>query len=47
MWTDLSDLVTKGKLSLPIDKIFELNDVADALSCMRDNQHFGKLILKL
>ena len=47
MWTDLSDLVTKRKLSLPIDKIFELNDVADALSCMRDNQHFGKLILKL
>ena len=47
MWTDLSDLVTKGNLSLPIDKIFELNDVADALSCMRDNQHFGKLILKL
>ena len=46
MWADLNDLVTSGKLSLPIDKIFELNDVADALSFMRDNQHFGKLILK-
>ena len=47
MWADLSDLVTRGELSLPIDKIFEFNDVADALSCMRDNQHFGKLILKV
>ena len=47
MWTDLSDLVTSGKLSLPIDKIFEFNDVADALSFMRDNLHFGKLILKV
>ena len=47
MWTDFSNLVSLGKLSLPIDKIFEFNDVADALNCMRDNQHFGKLILKL
>ena len=47
MWADLSNLVTRGKLSLPIDKIFELNDVADALSFMRGNQHFGKLILKV
>jgi NADPH2:quinone reductase len=47
MWTDLSDLVTSGKLSLPIDKVFQFNDVAMALSCMRDNQHFGKLVLKL
>ena len=47
MWTDLRNLVSLGKLSLPIDKIFEFNCVADALSCMRNNQHFGKLILKL
>ncbi len=47
MWTDFSNLVSLGKLSLPIDKIFEFNNVADALNCMRDNQHFGKLILKL
>ncbi len=47
MWTDLSDLVVTGKLSLPIDKIFQFNDVADALSCMRANQHFGKLVLKV
>ena len=47
MWNGLSDLVVAGKLSLPIEKIFEFNDVADALSCMRENQHFGKLILKV
>ncbi len=47
MWSDLGDLVVIGKLSLPIEKIFEFNDVADALSCMRENQHFGKLILKV
>ncbi len=47
MWTDFSNLVSLGKLSLPIDKIFEFSDVSDALNCMRDNQHFGKLILKL
>ena len=47
MWVDCSDLVTKGKLSLPVDKVYQFNDVEDALSCMRDNQHFGKLILKI
>ena len=47
MWTDLRDLVATGRLSLPIDKTFEFNDVADALSFMRENQHFGKLILKV
>jgi len=47
MWEDLGDLVTTGKLSLPIEKVFDFKDVTQALSCMRDNEHFGKLILKL
>ena len=47
MWADCSDLVIKGKLSLPVDKVYQFNDVEDALSCMRDDQHFGKLILKI
>ena len=47
MWKDLGDLVKTGKLSLPIEKVFDFNDVAQALSSMRDNEHFGKLILKL
>ena len=47
MWADCSDLVSKGKLSLPVDKVYQFNDVEGALSCMRDNEHFGKLILKI
>ena len=47
MWADCSDLVIKGKLSLPVDKVYQFNDVENALSRMRDNQHFGKLILKI
>ena len=29
------------------EKVFDFKDVKQALSCMRDNEHFGKLILKL
>ena len=47
MWNDLGNSVTAGQLSLPIEKVYDFNDVAQALSSMRDNQHFGKLILKL
>ena len=47
MWNDLGNAVTAGQLSLPIEKVYDFNDVAQALSSMRDNQHFGKLILKL
>jgi NADPH2:quinone reductase len=37
--------VEAGKLSLPIDKTFPLEQVADALAMMRANQHFGKIVL--
>jgi NADPH2:quinone reductase len=47
MWNDLGDLVSSRKLSLPVEKVFDLNNVSKALSYMRDNQHFGKLILKI
>ena len=47
MWNDLSSMVSNGNLSMPIEKVFEFNDVSQALSHMRDNKHFGKLILKL
>ena len=47
MWKDLGDLVTTRKLNLPIEKVFDFNNVAQALSSMRNNEHFGKLILKL
>ena len=47
MWNDFEKLVVSAELSLPIEKVFEFNDVVKALDYMRDNQHFGKLVLKL
>jgi NADPH2:quinone reductase len=45
MRADLWPAVEAGKLSLPIDKTFPLDKVADALAMMRTNQHFGKIVL--
>ena len=47
MWKDLGDLVSNGNLSMPIEKVYNFNDVSQALSHMRENKHFGKLILQL
>ena len=45
MRADLWPAVEAGKLSLPIDKTFKLAEIADALSLMRANQHFGKIAI--
>jgi NADPH:quinone reductase len=45
MWTDLADAVTTGKLRLPIDRIFPLEEAKAAQEHMRANQHFGKILL--
>src|SRR3954452_16737812 len=45
MRADLWPAVEAGTLSLPIDKTFRLDQVADALAMMRANQHFGKIVL--
>jgi NADPH2:quinone reductase len=45
MREDLWPAVEAGKLSLPIDKTFPLDQVAEALAMMRSNQHFGKIVL--
>lgn len=47
MWNDFSDIVTDKKFILPIEKTFNFDEVRDALSYMRENKHFGKLVLKL
>ena len=47
MWNDFEKIVVSGELSLPIEKVFDFNDVGKALDYMRENQHFGKLVLKL
>jgi len=47
MRADLWPAVEAGKLALPIDKTFPLDQVAEALSMMRANQHFGKIVLTM
>jgi NADPH2:quinone reductase len=47
MRADLWPAVEAGKLSLPIDKTFPLDKVAEALAMMRANLHFGKIVLTM
>ena len=42
---DLGQDIEAGKLSLPIDQSFKLEDVNDALAKMKANEHFGKITL--
>jgi NADPH:quinone reductase len=45
MRADLWPAVEAGKLALPIDRTFPLEEIAEALSVMRANQHFGKIVI--
>jgi NADPH2:quinone reductase len=47
MRADLWDLVTAGKLQLPIDRSFSLDEAAAAQAHMRANAHFGKVVLTM
>src|SRR3954447_6645209 len=47
MRADLWPAVESGTLSLPIDKTFPLEQVAEALAMMKANQHFGKIVLTM
>jgi NADPH2:quinone reductase len=47
MRADLWPAVETGRLSLPIDRIFPLGQVVDALAHMRANAHFGKIVLTM
>ena len=44
---DLWAAVEAGKLSLPIYKTYPLDQIADALSLMHANQHFGKIAISI
>ena len=43
LWPDLE----AGRLRLPIDRVFAFDDILAALSHMRANQHFGKIVIAL
>ena len=45
MRADLWDAVSAGKLSLPIDRVFKLDDAETAQAHMRTNAHFGKIVM--
>jgi NADPH:quinone reductase len=47
MRADLWDAVTAGKLRLPIDRTFRLDEAAAAQAHMRANAHFGKIVLTM
>jgi NADPH:quinone reductase len=44
---DLFDAVAAGKLTLPIDRRFPLDEAAAAQAHMRENKHFGKIVLTI
>jgi NADPH2:quinone reductase len=46
MRADLWDAVAAGKLRLPIDKIFPLDQAAAAQEYMKSSAHFGKIVLR-
>ena len=45
MRADLWDAVESGKLRLPVDRVFRLDEAAAALAHMRANAHFGKIVM--
>ncbi len=47
MREDLWAGVTAGKLKLPIDRTFALDEAAAALAYMKANNHFGKVVLRV
>jgi NADPH2:quinone reductase len=47
MRADLWDAVAAGKLTLPIDRRFPLDEAAAAQAHMRENKHFGKIVLTI
>jgi NADPH2:quinone reductase len=47
MRADLWAAIAAGKLKLPLDRSFALDDAAAALAYMKANNHFGKVVLKV
>ncbi len=47
MRRDLWGAVEQGRFAIPIDKVFPLAEVAEALAHMKANRHFGKIVLSV
>jgi NADPH2:quinone reductase len=46
MRADLGEAIASGALSLPIDRVFALDEAPAALAHMKANQHFGKIVMR-
>jgi NADPH2:quinone reductase len=46
MRADLWEAIVSGKIELPVDRIFPLDEAAAAHAYMASNAHFGKIVLK-
>ncbi|RJF98640.1 zinc-binding dehydrogenase [Noviherbaspirillum saxi] len=42
---DLEPFISKGELRMPIDKVYRLDEISQALEHMATNSHFGKIVL--
>ena len=47
MQADLGPAIASGQLNLPIDRVFKLDEALAALAHMKENKHFGKVILSV
>ena len=47
MRDDLWEAIAAGKLKLPLDRVFALDEAVAALAYMKANNHFGKVVLKV
>lgn len=46
MRADLDPAIADGRLNLPIDRVFALDEAVAALAHMKANRHFGKVVLR-
>ncbi len=44
---ELGSAIERGEIRSPIDKVFPLEETAQALARMNANEHFGKIVLLL
>ena len=46
-WRDCGQAVAEGRFAMPVDRVFPFAEADRAQAAMRENRHFGKLILAL
>ena len=44
---DLLPMLADGRVTPLVDQVFALDDLPAAQRCMQDNQHLGKLVLRV